>query len=81
MKRVTITHFYCFLDRLGLYGEFWSEYYKIRNGRRMTYRERYHFQFIPPEKFVTSAFPWADTDSGHDFWVIIHRRWLRHIGY
>lgn len=80
MKRVTIVHFYRFLDDLGLFGEFWSEYYKIRNGRRMTLRERYHLHTLPPEKFVSSAFPWMYTDFGFDFWENINRRWLRHIG-
>lgn len=80
MKRVTITHFYRFLDDLGLFGEFWSEFYKVRDGRRRTLRERYRLQFVPPEKFVFSAFPWVDTDFGHNFWENVHRRWLRHIG-
>lgn len=80
MERATITHFYRFLDDLGLFGEFWTEYYKVRNGRRMTYRDRRCFQFVKPKKFVSSAFPWNDTDFGYDFWANIHNRWLRHIG-
>lgn len=80
MKPITVTRFYCFLDDLGLFGEFWSEYYKVRNGRRMTLRDRSCFQFVSPKKFVSSAFPWNDTDSGYDFWANIHHRWLRHIG-
>lgn len=80
MKRVTITHFYRFLDDLGLFGEFWTEYYKVRNGRRMTFRDRRCFQFVAPKKLVSSAFLWKDTDFGYDFWENIHHRWLRHIG-
>lgn len=80
MKRVTIMHFYRFLDNLGLFGEFWSEFYKLRDGRRTTLRDRYRLQFLPPEKFVLSAFPWMDTDRGHIFWEDIHCRWVRHIG-
>lgn len=80
MKRITATHFLRFLDNLGLFGEFWSEFYKVRNGRRMTLREFAHFPSLPPEKFLTSAFPWKDTDAGFAFWERIHRRWLRRIG-
>ena len=80
MKRVTVTHFYRFLDNLGLFGEFWTEYYKVRNGSRKTFCDRRCFQSISPRRFVSSAFPWQDADFGYDFWRNIHLRWLRHIG-
>lgn len=80
MKRTAVTRFHRFLDDLGLFGEFWSEYYKVRDGRRMTLRDRCYFQSVSPKKLVSSAFPWNDTDFGYDFWANIHHRWLCHIG-
>lgn len=80
MKHTTVTQFYRFLDSLGLFGEFWSEFYKVRNGRRMTFRAFEYFSTLPPERFLTSAFPWKKTDAGYAFWERVHRRWLRRIG-
>ena len=79
MKRVTIAQFYSFLDNLGLFGEFCSEFYKIRNGRGMTLLEYNYFSTISPARFVSAAFVWDDTDSGYDFWKDVHFRWLRRI--
>ena len=80
MSCATFTQFCCFLDDIGLFGEFWSEFYKIRGGRRMTLREYNYFSTIPPERFVSSAFPWNATTLGDMFWRRIHHRWLRCIG-
>lgn len=79
MERITITQFYRFLDSLGLFGEFWAEFYKIRSGRRLTLREFKNFPKLPPAEYLPSAFPWDDTDAGREFWENVHRRWLRRI--
>lgn len=80
MSHATITQFYRFLDSIGLFGEFWSEYYKIRDGRRRTFNEYEAFLKLSPETYVSSAFPWNSTTSGAMFWRSIHYRWLRRIG-
>lgn len=81
MKRATITQFNRFLDSLGLFGEFWSEFYRVHNGRRKTLREFEYFPTLLPERFLVSAFPWQNSDAGYAFWEKVHCRWLRHIGF
>lgn len=79
MKTPAITQFYRFLDSLGLFGEFWAEYYKIRCGRRRTLREFEYFLKLSPKEYLSSAFPWAETDAGFYFWRDIDRRWQRRL--
>lgn len=79
METPTITRFYRFLDSLGLFGEFWAEFYKIHYGRRRTLREFEYFQKLSPMEYLTSAFPWEETDAGFYFWRDIDRRWQRRL--
>lgn len=79
METPTITRFYRFLDSLGLFGEFWVEYYKIRCGRRRTLREFEYFLKLSPKEYLTSAFPWTETNAGYHFWKDIDRRWQRRL--
>lgn len=79
MKNATVTQFYSFLDSLGLFGEFWAEYYKIRDGRRRTLCEYKYFLKLLPKEYLSSAFPWAETDAGYYFWRDIDRRWQRRL--
>ena len=79
METPTITRVYRFLDSLGLFGEFWVEYYKIRCGRRRTLREFEYFLKLSPKEYLSSAFPWDETDAGYYFWRDIDRRWQRRL--
>lgn len=77
MKTPTIARFYRFLDRLGLFGEFWAEFYRVHYGRRRTLRGLENFLKVPPENYLRCAFIWANSDKGHQFWRNIDDRWQR----
>lgn len=75
MTTVTIDHFNRFLDDLGIFNEFWSEFFKAPGRGVITLKYYKKYLALPPERYISSAFPWRDSVSGCAFWGTIQILW------
>ena len=75
MTTVTIDHFNRFLDDLGIFDEFWCEFFKVSGKGTITLKRYKEYLALPPERYITSAFLWRDSASGCAFWGIIQVLW------
>ena len=75
MTTVTIDHFNRFLDDLGIFNEFWYEFFKVPGRGVITLKYYKKYLALPPERYISSAFPWRDSVSGRAFWETIQTLW------